>query len=112
MLTEEATNAYRKVTSRPAPVLPSGPQVPSQSDLPVQPAPPVPPSGEIPLSLFEKHLGRETPFRLRSELLKVPRALGTAGQVASLISRHDSLMKAVDTDEGAVKGSIGRSTIA
>ena len=38
--------------------------------------------------------------------------LGTAGQVASLISRHDSLMKAVDTDEGAVKGSIGRSTIA
>jgi len=38
--------------------------------------------------------------------------LGTANQVASLISRHDSLMKAVDTDEGAVKGSIGRSTIA
>jgi len=38
--------------------------------------------------------------------------LGTAGQVASLISRHDSLMKSVDTDEGAVKGSIGRSTIA
>tara|TARA_R100001163_G_scaffold15062_1_gene13597 strand:+ start:1058 stop:1357 length:300 start_codon:yes stop_codon:yes gene_type:complete len=38
--------------------------------------------------------------------------LGTAGQVASLISRHESLMKAVDTDEGAVKGSIGRSTIA
>ena len=38
--------------------------------------------------------------------------LGTAGQVASLISRHDSLMKSVDTDEGAVKGSKGRSTIA
>ena len=83
MLTEEATNAYRKVTSRPAPVLPSGPQVPSQSDLPVQPAPPVPPSGEIPLSLFEKHLGRETPFRLRSELLKVPRAVGTEWQVGT-----------------------------
>jgi hypothetical protein len=38
--------------------------------------------------------------------------LGTAGQVSSLISRHESLMKSVDTDEGAVKGSIGRSTIA
>ena len=38
--------------------------------------------------------------------------LGTASQMASLISRHESLMKSVDTTEGTVKGSVGRSTIA
>tara|TARA_R100001369_G_scaffold24017_2_gene44116 strand:- start:8585 stop:8887 length:303 start_codon:yes stop_codon:yes gene_type:complete len=38
--------------------------------------------------------------------------LGTANQMASLISRHESLMRSVDTSQGSVKGSISRSTIA
>tara|TARA_R110000782_G_scaffold51597_1_gene111133 strand:+ start:1700 stop:1990 length:291 start_codon:yes stop_codon:yes gene_type:complete len=38
--------------------------------------------------------------------------IGTAGQMTALISRHESLMKAVDTSQGSVKGSISRSTLA
>ena len=38
--------------------------------------------------------------------------IGTAGQMTALISRHESLMKAVDTSQGSVKGSVSRSTLA
>jgi len=99
MLTEEATNAYRKVTSRPAPVLPSGPQVPSQSDLPVQPAPPAP-ARPLPEFNWGEQLGR-----WGAGLLSIPFPQQADAFSAFLDKQYPETAQPLPEDAGMVRKS-------